>query len=180
MKNLIFIITILCCGATFGQQKKSKKARFEVPKVKRDKPVEIPPPPAPNTISENENCFLFRQEEPKDSLVYVTENLLEYGRYGDNARIFVYNSNYDPVKKEEAEKQGMMLVQSETVQLIDGTFKIVKDELIFTSKESKEFKNQVFRLFFKTKTQKVDYLKDEKGNKYGRGKCHVATVSIGK
>lgn len=94
--------------ALFLDNKKPKKVRFEVPEIKYEVATEkssLPPPSAPNStvISETENCFLFRQKEAKDSLVYVTENLLEYGRSENIARIIIVTSSYDPIKKQEAE-----------------------------------------------------------------------------
>ena len=182
MKNVIFIITMLSCGVVFGQQKKSNKTPFKVPEIKQE-PKEEPPPPPPapssSTISETENCFLFRQEESKDSLVYVTENLLEYGWNGDNARMLISSSNYDPVKKQEAEKQGMRLMQTETVQYIDGTFKIVKGILTFEPMKTEISERRTFKLIFKPKTRKIDYLRDENGNKYNKGKCPENTISVG-
>ena len=167
MKKLIMITALLMCFVGSAQKKKPKK--------------EVPPPPEIEELpfdDDDKKCFVFRAEEQKDSLTYVTETLLEYGWNNDLARMIITTYDFDPVKKKEAEEDGYTLVQSETMQFINGTFKIEKDVFTFTPEKSEKFKTQLFKITYKSKTKKVDFLTDENNNKLQTGECLQPMVKM--
>lgn len=110
-------------------------------------------------------------EEKKDSLVYVTETLLEYGWNSDLARIIITSYDYDPIKKKEAKEAGYDLVQTETMQFIDGVFKIEKRTFTFTPDKLDRFKAQLFKITYKPKAKEIEFLIDENNNKLQPGEC---------
>jgi hypothetical protein len=97
MKNLIFIIAILNLTVVFGQKKKSNQSLQLPPKVLVIK--ELP-------IAEKK-CYVYKSEVPKDSLIFESTYLLEYGwNDGENARIIIKTMEYDPIKEKEAIQKG--------------------------------------------------------------------------
>jgi len=176
-KILLLTLIVLTNSLVSGQQKKSKRKTFPPP-IKREAPVVMAEPIAEIVPLQPKNCFVFNFEEKKDSLLYVSKSLLEYGWAGDNARMVITSYNYDPVKKKEVEKDGkMLLFHEEKMQFINGSYKFEQDLLIFTPEKTDRFEKRTFRLIYKTKTKKVDYLQDEKNNKYVSGGCQEAMVS---
>ena len=175
MKKLIMITALLMCFVGSAQKKKPKK-------IVPPQPVkEVPPPPKIEELpfeDDDKKCFVYKNEEQKDSLTYVTETLLEYGWNNDLARMIITTYDFDPVKKKEAEEDGYTLVQSETMQFINGTFKIEKDVFTFTPEKSEKFKTQLFKITYKSKTKKVDFLTDENNNKLQTGECLEPMVKM--
>jgi len=176
MKKLIMITALFMCFVGSAQKKKSSKI-IPPPPVKEV----LEPPKMQELIIEDDrkNCFVYKNEEQKDSLIYVTETLLEYGWASDLARIIITTYDYDPVKKKEAEEAGYTLVQAETMQFIEGIFKIENSILTFTHDKLDRFKTQLFKINYKPKTKKVDFLTDENNNKLQTGECLQPMVSIG-
>ena len=160
-------------GLAFGQQKKTKKA----PLIKAPK---ILPPPEPKELSEGDSkkCFVYKSEEQKDSIVYVTENLLEYGWAGSNARLIITTYNYDLAKKKQLEKDGEILTQSQSLHFIDGKYRIEKNIFNFTPDKSENYEDRIFKLIYKPKTQNVESLKDEKDHPYTKGECLQPMISL--
>lgn len=163
-------------GLAFGQQKKTKKAP---PLIKKNLPE---PPKAKDydtLISEDsKKCFVYKAEEKKDSLVYVTENLLEYGWAGSNARLIITTYNYDPEKKKQTEKDGETLTQSQNLHFIDGRYKIEKNIFNFTPDKSENYESRTFKLIYKPKTQNVESLTDENNHPYKKGECLQPMISL--
>jgi len=168
MKKIFMLTALLLCITASAQKKKQQKIVLPPP-VR-----EIPPPPKIEKLSfedDDKKCFVYKNEEQKDSLVYVTETLLEYGWNNDLARMIITTYDYDPVKKKEAEEAGYDLVQSETLQFIEGSFKIDKDVFTFNPTKKDHFATQLFKITYKPKTKKVDFLTDKKNNKLQPGEC---------
>jgi len=103
MKNTLIILSILITGFAMGPKKKPTKvpSPFVSPKIVVIKKKALEVKESPIT-----KCFSYKTEVQKDSLLYVTQSLLEYGWAGDNARMVIITYNYDPVKKAEAKKKG--------------------------------------------------------------------------
>ena len=167
MKQSIMITALLMCFVGSAQQKKPKKI-VPPPVIK-----EVPPPPKIEALKKDDSkkCFSFTMEEKKDSLVYVTETLLEYGCNSDLARIIITSYDYDPIKKKEAKEAGYDLVQAETIQFIDGVFKIENGTFTFTPDKLDRFKTQLFKITYKPNTKEVEFLIDENNNKLQSGEC---------
>jgi len=175
MKKLIMITALLMCFIGSAQKKKPKKI-VPPPPVR-----EVPPPPKIEELpfeDDEKKCFVFKAEEQKDSLTYVTETLLEYGWNNDLARIIITTYNYDSVKKNQADENGEILALTQNLQFINGTFKIEKDVFIFTPEKSEKFKTQLFKITYKSKTKKVDFLTDEDNNKLQTGECLQPMVKM--
>lgn len=176
MKNIFVILLVMLSGLSFGQQKKTKKA----PPIKAPKLLPPPEVKANSYITEadSKKCYIYKFEEQKDALTYVTENLFEYGWAGSNARLVITTYNYDPVKKKELEKDGEIQTQSQSLHFIDGKYKIEKNILNFTPDKSENYENRTFKLIYKPKTQKVESLKDENDHPYKKGECLQPMISI--
>lgn len=175
MKKIIMITALLMCLVTSAQKKKSKKI-VPPPPVK-----EVPAPPKVEKLplkDDDKKCFVSKMEEQKDSLTYVTETLLEYSWHSDLARMIITTYDYDADKKKKAEKEGYTLIQTETMQLIDGIFKIDKGIFTFTPDKSEKFKTQLFKITYKPKSKYVDFLTDENNNKLQTGECLQPMVSM--
>lgn len=161
------ITALLMCFVGSAQKKKPQKI-VPPPVIK-----EVPPPPkieAPKK-DDSKKCFSFTMEEKKDALIYVTETLLEYGWNSDLARMVITTYDYDPIKKKEAEAAGYDLVQAETMQFIDGVFKIENGTFTFIPDKLDRFKTQLFKITYKPKTKEVEFLIDENNNKLQTGEC---------
>jgi len=167
MRNLIFIIIILNCIVSFGQKKKSNKMLVP-PKILKIEEEPIP----------EEKCFVYKFEVPKDSLIFESTNLLEYGWSGENARIVIKTVQYDPIKEKKAKEEGYDLIWERTLQYINGKFKIEKNILTFTPEKLNAHKIQTFKLIYKAKSKDLDYLIDENGKKYIVGKCSEPTIEM--
>ena len=178
MKKAFIIFGIIACSFAFGQKNKSSKPRRIAPPPVR----EAAPPPveklSPIPEREEEKCFVNKQEEQKEDLIYVKETLLEYGWASTNARMVITTYNYDPIKKEEAEKNGDRLLYSQSLQFIEGDFKIEKGNLIFTPTKADKFKKKIFKFYYQPKTQKILHLEDENKQLLKTGKCLEPTISI--
>lgn len=167
MKQLIMITAFLMCFVGSAQQKKPKKI--------------VPPPPVKEVLEppkieapkkdDSKKCFSFTMEEKRDSLVYVTETLLEYGWNSDLARIIITSYDYDPIKKKEAKEAGYDLVQAETMQFIDGVYKIENGTFTFTPDKLDRFITQLFKITYKPKAKEIEFLIDEDSNKLQPGEC---------
>lgn len=176
MKKIIMITALLMCITASAQKKKPRKI-IPPPPVR-----EIPPPPKIEELpfeDDDKKCFVYKAEEQKDSLVYVTETFLEYGWNNDMARMIITTYDFDPVKKKKAEEEGYILAQTETMQFIDGLFKIEKDIFTFTPTKTDRFKAQSFKITYKPKTKQVAFLTDENNKKLQTGECLQPMVSIG-
>lgn len=176
MKNLFVIILVILSGSVSGQQKKTKKApQITPPKI-------LPPPevkePKYLGADNSKKCFIYKSQEQKDSLIYITENLLEYGWAGSNARFVITTYNYDVAKKSQMEKDGQIYAQSQRLRYIDGKYTIQKNNLTFTPDKAENYENRTFKIVYKPKTQKVDYLKDEGSHQYKKGKCDEPVISL--
>lgn len=176
MKNLILICIIMLSASAFGQQKKTKKP----PPITR---TEILPPPETKKIDEQnidktKKCFVYKMEEQKDSVVYVTENLLEYGWAADNARLVITTYNYVPAKKDMNKKEGNIYAQSQRLRYIEGTYTIQKGILGFIPDKAQNYQNRTFKIDYKPKTQKVQSLQDESNHRYTKGGCPEPTISL--
>ncbi len=171
---LMIMANILC----FGQKKKSGKTNHPFPKI--ENPTR---PPEAKRIEDldlvsSERCFVYNTEEMKDSLLFVNENLLEYGWAGDNARMVITSYSYDPIKKEAAAKSGYVLLEERKMQFVNGSYKIQNDMLVFTPEKKEKFKTRKFRLLYKSRTKEIDYLIDEGNNKFVPGDCLEPMVSM--
>lgn len=175
MKKLIIITALLMCITASAQNKKPRKI-ISPPPVKEV----LEPPRLQEFIIEDDGkkCFVYKKEQQKDSLVYVTETLLEYGWNNDLARMIITTYDFDPVKKKEAEEDGYILVQSESMQFINGTFNIDKETLTFIPDKSEKFKTQLFKITYKPKIKKIDFLTDKNNNKLQTGECLQPMVSM--
>jgi len=172
MKKIFLVILIISTHLfVFGQQKKSKKNTIPPPIKKKE--YSIPEAIRIEDIvrEQTEKCFVYKIEEKKDSLLYVSNSLLEYGWAGDNARMVITSYHYDPVKKKEAEQKGYVLLEEKDMQFINGSYKAEKNLLIFTPDKLERFEKRIFRLVYRQKTKEIDYLEDEKSNKYVPGDC---------
>ncbi|WP_367330604.1 hypothetical protein [Sphingobacterium multivorum] len=179
MKKIsILILIILAHMLCFGQKKKSGKTRLSFPKIER--PID---PPEAKRIEDLDlvpmaKCFVYKTEERKDSLLFIIENLLEYGLAGDNARMVITSYSYDPAKKAAAKNKGEVLVEEKSMKFVNGSCKIHNDVLVFTPEKLEKFKVRTFGLIYKPKSKKIDYLKDEESNKFVPGDCLEPTVSL--
>lgn len=176
MKNLFVVTLVMLSVSAFGQQKKTRKA----PPIT---PPKLLPPPEPKKLEElsegdYKKCFIYKSEEQKDSSVYVTENLLEYGWAGSNARFVITTYNYDAAKKSQAEKEGQIYTQSQRLRYIDGTYTIQKNILNFIPDKVENYQNRTFKIIYKPKTQKVQSLKDESNKQYKTGGCPEPIISL--
>ncbi|MBV6878539.1 hypothetical protein NG800_001490 [Epilithonimonas ginsengisoli] len=175
MKTVFVIILIMMSGLTFGQQKKTKKAPPITP------PTLLPPPEVKKLedySKDEKKCFIYKSEEQKDSIVYVTENLLEYGWAGSNARFVITTYNYDAAQKSQTEKDGQIYAQSQRLRYIDGKYTIQKNILNFTPDKAENYQNRTFKIIYKPKSQKVESLKDESSHQYKKGGCTEPTISL--
>lgn len=175
MKNVFMIAALLLCFVGSAQKKKSRKI-VPPPPVR-----EIPPPTKIEEIyveDDSKKCFVYKAEEQKDSIVYVTETLLEYGWASDLARMIVTTYDYDPVKKKEVEEAGYAWGQTKNLQFIDGVFKIEKDVFTFTPDKLDRFKTKLFKITYKPKTNKIAFLTDEDNNNLQTGDCIEPMVKM--
>ena len=175
MKNLIILTALSVGSLVFGQKKKSAKA----PPIKEPTYYPVPEVKEYNYEEHNsEKCFIYKTEETKNSVVYVTENLLQYGGATDNARMVITTYNYDSSKKQQTEKDGRIYSQSESLKYINGKSNLEKGNLNFTPDKKDKFQTRHFKVVYKPKTQKVDFLKDENNHPYKEGKCPEPTISL--
>lgn len=169
MKNLFFLIgVVICCNFLQAQ----------------NKPVKLTPPKITRTeinMAETKKCFVnITKEQENDSMLLETKSILEYDEsYNNNARIVISSKKYDPVKDQQAKKEGNYIVWLETLQYIDGSYKIEKGIFKFTPKKLDNYGIRTFKLVYKPKTKKLDYLKDNENNKYVVGDCPEPIVSVG-
>lgn len=177
MKKLILCLAILTCSTmAFAQQKKTTKTRTTPRKVEQP-PVIIPPPSDELTVTNY--CFVYLHEEKKGDMVHADNTILEYGWAGQNARMVIESKEYDPIKEKEAKEKGEHLVWEETVQYINGKFKITNDVLTFMPDKPERYKTRVFKVIYKGKSKEPDYLIDEHKNKYLPGDCPTPIISVG-
>lgn len=168
------MLCIALCSGTYGQ----KRTDMSLPPP----PVRVEPPlskRAPVLILEKEEqCFVYKAEQHKDSLVYVAETLLQYGWNADMARMVLTTYTYDPVKKAKAEEAGYDLLSEKHIRFIDGRFKLEKDHLIFIPDKPDKFKPCTFRVIYQVKTDQIKHLIDENDRTLNKGDCPVPIVSM--
>lgn len=175
MKKKFLIILLGVSSIAFAQKKKQTKI-MPPPPVKQIEPPQIIEPP--EIEHEGTKCFVYKKEEKKDALIYVTETLLEYGWNNDMARMIITNYEYDPIAEKEAEEKGYVLAQSKQLQFIDGHFKITNDTFTFTPTNTNEFKTEIFKINFENKTKKVKQLKNQDDELFVKGACLEPMVSM--
>ena len=169
----MLILIILLQAAAFGQNRTDKP----VPP-----PVRIAPPPSKREpvliVEKEEQCFMYKAEQHKDSLVYVTETLLKYRWNSDRARIMLTTYTYDPVEKAKAEEAGYDLLSEEYVQFIDGRVKLEKNHLIFIPDKPEKFKSHTFTVIYQAETDQVKCLMDENNHILSTSDCPLPIVSM--
>lgn len=176
MKKNILIFALLASSFAIGQKKKTSTKPIVPPPVIQRVPEEKAPELV-RTPSETEKCYVYKTETQKDSRVFVTENLFEYGWAHTNARLVITKYDYDFVKKKQAEKNGYVYAQSQTRKFIEGDFTIDNKILTFTP-DKKEDEKRIFKLLYKPNSKSVDHLEDKDKNKYIIGDCLQPTVSL--
>lgn len=176
-KIIILVPMIMAHILCFGQKKKSGKTDFPFPKIENTTRVPEAKKIEDLDLVPSKSCFVYNTEEKKDSLLFVNENLLEYGWAGDNARMVITSYSYDPIKKESAAKSGYVLLEERKMQFVNGSYKIQNDMLVFTPEKKEKFKTRRFRLLYKSRTKKIDCLIDEENNKFFPGDCLEPMVS---
>lgn len=162
---------ILLSGVSNGQQKKSKK----VPPPIVLKPIEKESVPEYPGTNDSKKCFVYKTEETKGAMIYVKENLLEYGWAGTNARMIVTTYQYDPAIKQKNENS---YIYSKSLKFIEGDFKIENGKLNFTPDKTDLYQKQTFKLINKSKSKIIDHIEDEDQHQYKKGECLQPTVSI--
>lgn len=171
MKNLFFLFAVFMSYNTVQAQKRSNK--IIPPKITETKIRMI-------SKDETKKCFVYVTNEPKNnSMILETKSILEYDESDNNARIIINSKEYDPIKDQQAKKEGNSLVWQETAEHINGTYKIDNDILTFTPEKLDHYEIRNLKLVYKPKTKKFDYLKDEVNNKYVVGDCSKSIVSVG-
>lgn len=169
MKYIILILIFLGCFHNLFAQKHNSNKQLN--------------PKTSSTIkrgSQTKKCFLHATEVIKDSVVYVTQNLLEYGYEDNKARILITTYDYDLVKEKLAKLNGSSLTKLETIQFVDGTYKIEKNLLTFKPDDAINFKTTQFKISFKPKSSTIQFLTNKTGEKYVKGECYVDSPSLGK
>lgn len=174
MKNLLFMILLVCSTGAFAQK---KKRSIPPPPVIMEAPPKIQKPYVDEEEDETK-CFVYTHKEEKGGIVFVTENLLEYGWNNDMARMIITNYEYDPIAEKEAEEKGYVLAKSKQLQFIDGHFKITNDTFTFTPTNTNEFKTEIFKINFENKTKKVKQLKNQDNELFVKGACLEPMVSM--
>lgn len=174
MKNLLFMILLVCATGAFAQK---KKRSIPPPPVIMEAPPKIQKPYVDEEEDETK-CFVYTHKEEKDRIVFVTENLLEYGWNNAMARMIITTYDYDPVAQKEAEKEGYIIAQSKQLQFIDGHFKITNDTFTFTPTNTNEFKTEIFKISFEGKTKKIKQLKNSDNQLFEKGTCLEPTISM--
>lgn len=176
MKNTTIIFALLISSFAFGQKKKPSKPIGPPPVIQHAPEEKVPE--IVRTETETEKCFVYNTEYQKDSRIFVTENLFEYGWAGSNARLIITKYDYDFVKKKETEKEGYVYAQTKTSQFIEGDFKIENKILTFSPNKKDKFEKRTFKLFYKSNSKNVDYLEDQDKNKFAVGACLQPSVSL--
>ncbi|WP_262152304.1 hypothetical protein [Chryseobacterium foetidum] len=176
MKNFLLAIAILSTSLAHGQKKKPAKVIPPPPIVRTEK--EPPPPPSLAIEDSSKKCFVHVSEVPKDSMVAVTENLLEYFPSGSNARMVITTYQYDPKLKKQLNGSDEMLAQSQQLQFIEGKYTIEKGILTMIPYKKDKFDTRRFKLVNKPKTQTVINLKDEQNHLYKKGNCIEPMISL--
>lgn len=171
MKNLFFLFAVFISHNTVQAQKKTNK--IIPPKITQQEIRMV-------SKDETKKCFVYSTKEPKnDSMLLETKRTLEYDESDNNARIVINSKEYDPIKDQQAKKEGNRLVWQETAELINGTYKIENSILTFTPEKLNNNEVRTFKLVYKQKTKNLDYLKDKVNNKYAVGNCSKPIVSMG-
>lgn len=176
----IFILTlfIFTHALTFGRAEISTKMPI-LASVGQEVPVEQLRATKKAAGQQTENCFVYTVAQQKDSLVYVSESLLEYGWAGANARMVITRYAYDPVKKEAVEKEGRtFFFPDQELQFINGTYKTEDNILIFTPDKVDQYEERTFKIVYNPETNKIDSLLDENNNNYLRGDCLEPVVGM--
>lgn len=176
----IFIVTFLIFtkALVFGQMESSSPINI-LASIKQKAPLEQVGATKESFVQQTENCFVYTTEQQKDSLVYVSESLLEYGWAGANARMVITRYTYDPVKKEAVEKEGRkFFFPNQELQFINGTYKTEENTLIFTPDKVDQYEERTFKIVYTLKTNNIDYLVDEDNNNYLRGDCLEPVVGM--
>ncbi|WCM40933.1 hypothetical protein MG290_08130 [Flavobacterium sp. CBA20B-1] len=104
MKNLWLIGALLLCLTASAQKKKIRKVIPPPPVRQVEKlPVEVAEPIIEAT---EKKCFIYKTETQKEAMMFVTETLLEYGWSNNLAQMVITTYHFDPIKKEQTEKEG--------------------------------------------------------------------------
>ena len=174
MRNTLTIITLTIFSLSFGQKKKSNKVP---PPIMPPKIIPVPQEKTPDYpgAERSKKCFVYIATSEKDSRVYVTENLFEYGWSSTNARMITTTYDYDAAKKKENESA---YIYSKISQYVDGDFTEAKNKVMFSPSKSEKYPKKTFNVFYKSKSKTIDHLEDENQNKYKKGECPEPTVSI--
>ncbi|MBD8080914.1 hypothetical protein [Chryseobacterium caseinilyticum] len=175
MKNVLFVISLVSSSFAYGQKKKPARAIPPPPIVRK----EIAEPPQSLSINDDsKKCFVYVSEVAKDSVVAVTENLLEYFPSGRNARINTTTYQYDSKLKKQSNGSGEMLAQTQQLQFIEGNYTIEKETLTVIPDKKDKFDTRRFKIVYKPDTNTVINLKDEQNHLYKKGKCIEPMISL--
>lgn len=175
MRNLLLLIAVAGSSVAYGQKKKSTKNLPPPPIVM---PTKAEPPQSLAKEDNSKKCFVYVNEVPKDSMVAVTENLLEYFPSGSNARMIITTYQYDPEVKKKLSGSGETLAQTQQLQFIEGKYTIEKGTLTMTPNKKDQFEPRRFNLVNKPKTQTLLHLKDEQNHLYKKRKCLEPMISL--
>lgn len=175
MRNLLFVFAVVGSNVAYGQKKKTK---IIIPPPPIIMPTKAEPPKRPAIEDQSTKCFVYINEVPKDSMVAVTENLLEYKPSSSSARMVITTYEYDPKLRSKANESGEMLARTQQLQFIDGTYDIEKDTLTMMPNNKDRFETRRFKIVNKPKTQTVINLKDEQKHLYKKGKCLETMTNI--
>ncbi|MNK85772.1 hypothetical protein D3C87_1056620 [compost metagenome] len=175
MRNLLLVLAVASSGLGYGQKKKPAKILPPPPIVM---PKKAEPPQSLAIQDDAKKCFVYVSEITKDSMVNVTENLLEYFPSGSNARMIITTYQYNPEVKKQLSGSGEMLAQTQQLQFIEGKYTIEKGTLTMTPDKKDRFDTRRFKLVNKPKTQTVINLKDEQNHLYKKGNCMEPMISL--
>ena len=175
MRNLLLVLAVASSGLGYGQKKKPAKILPPPPIVM---PKKAEPPQSLSIQDDAKKCFVYVNEVTKDSMVNVTETLLEYFPSGSNARMVITTYQYDPELKKKLSGSGETLAQTQQLQFIEGKYTIEKGTLTMTPSKKDQFEPRRFKLVNKPKTQTLLHLKDEQNHLYKKGKCLEPVISL--
>lgn len=176
----IFIVTFLIFtkALVFGQMENSSPINT-LTSIIQETPLEQVGATKESFVQQTENCLVYTVAQQKNSLVYVSESLLEYGWAVNNARMVITRYTYDPIKKEAVEKEGRkFFFPNQELQFINGTYKTEENTLIFTPDKVNKHQKRTFKIVYNPETNKIDYLVDDDNNNYLRGDCLEPVVGM--
>jgi len=159
----------------YGQKKKPTKVPAPPPIVMAP---EAKKPQSPLIQDHSKQCFVYISEIPKDSLVAVTENLLEYFPSGNNARMVITTYQYDPKIKQQTDLAGDRYALTQKMQFIEGKYTLQNGILTMIPDKKDTFETRRFQLVKKPTTQTLLNLRDEDNHLYKKGKCIEPMISL--